>query len=60
VVAKLTPIRPATLEMFGALQGKVQIHGDIVDTSDLSADAAWTADEHIVSPKAKTKATRRR
>jgi antitoxin (DNA-binding transcriptional repressor) of toxin-antitoxin stability system len=55
VVARLTPMRPATLAMFGALKGKVKVHGDIVDTSDLSADFMWTADETNAAASGNTK-----
>ena len=60
VVARLTPMRPATLAMFGALKGKVKVHGDIVDTSDLSAEYAWTADATNVAESGNTKPVKAR
>src|SRR4051812_7040482 len=60
VVARLTPMRPATLAMFGALKGKVKVHGDIVDTSDLSAEYTWTADEPNAAPSEKTRSVNAR
>jgi antitoxin (DNA-binding transcriptional repressor) of toxin-antitoxin stability system len=58
-VALLTPIRARTLDLFGILKGKMQVHGDIIDTSDLSAGDAWSADEeNLRAPVAKRRSRR--
>jgi prevent-host-death family protein len=44
-VARLLPVPRSTLDLIGLLKGKLQIYGNIVDTSDLTADLGWTADE---------------
>jgi antitoxin (DNA-binding transcriptional repressor) of toxin-antitoxin stability system len=49
-VALVTPIRARTLDLFGILKGKLQVHGDIVDTTDLAASDEWSADEENLRP----------
>jgi len=49
-VALVMPIHARTHDLFGILKGKLQVHGDIVDTSDLSANLPWSADEENRPP----------
>jgi prevent-host-death family protein len=60
-VARLLPVPRSTLDLFGLLKGKLHIHGDIVDTSDLSAGFTWTGDAHNVgsAKSARTKRAKR-
>jgi prevent-host-death family protein len=61
-VARLLPVPRSTLDLIGSLKGKLQIRGDIVDTSDLNAEFTWTGDAHNLQSQkstAKRKAPRR-
>ncbi|HEX5656044.1 MAG TPA: hypothetical protein VFX59_02570 [Polyangiales bacterium] len=57
-VARLLPIPRSTQDLFGIFKGRMKIHGDSVDTSDLLPASAWTGDAHNLRPQ--TKATKRR
>lgn len=50
-VAHLLPVARSTADLIGLLKGKLQVRGDIVDTSDLTAAASWSADEHNLAPR---------
>ena len=57
-VARLLPVPRSTHDLFGLLKDKLHIHGDIVETLDLSARFSWTADAPNVG-SAKSALTKR-
>jgi prevent-host-death family protein len=57
-VARLLPVPRSTHDLFGLLKDKLHIHGDIVDTSDLTAGLSWTADARNVSSAKSARAKR--
>lgn len=61
-VAHLLPLARSTADLIGLLKGRLQVRGDIIDTSDLADQPTWTADEHNLASRkhVATHATRKR
>lgn len=59
-VAHLLPVPRSTVELIGLLKGKLKVHGDIIDTSDLADEYSWTADEDNSNKRSATRTPRKR